>query len=49
MNEDDRDFPSDPAILLPFVCELVAHDPNVEELPRRKYNWHAEQREETGS
>jgi len=46
--DDDRDFPSDPAILLPFVCELIPHDPN-EQLPRRKYNWHAEQREESGS
>ena len=27
----------DPAKLLPFVCELMPHDPNVEELPRRYY------------
>jgi hypothetical protein len=36
MIDDDRDFStSDTAKLLPFVCELMPHDPNVEELPRR--------------
>jgi hypothetical protein len=36
MIDDDRDFSDrDPAKLLPFVHELMPHDPNVEELPRR--------------
>jgi hypothetical protein len=35
-DDDHRDFSDrDPAKLLPFVCELMPHDPSVEELPRR--------------
>jgi hypothetical protein len=45
MIDDDRDDLNDrdPAKLLPFVRELMPHDPNVEELPRRQFNWHAEE------
>jgi hypothetical protein len=31
--DDDRDFPVDPASLLPFVCELMPANPDAVLLP----------------
>ena len=39
---DEPEFP-DPAKLLPFVREFRPSGPNAEQLPRRRYNWHAEE------
>ena len=41
MNDEPK-FP-DPAKLLPFVREFRPSGPNAEQLPRRRYNWHAEE------
>jgi hypothetical protein len=36
MNDEERYFPElDPALLLPFVCQLEPEDPNVEHLPKQ--------------
>ena len=40
---DEPEFPADPAKLLPFVREFRPSGPNAEQLPRRRYNWHAEE------
>jgi hypothetical protein len=36
MNDDDRDFPRDPASLLPFVCELMPVDPDAVQIANSK-------------
>jgi hypothetical protein len=33
MNDDNRDFPRDPASLLPIVCELMPANPDAVLLP----------------
>jgi hypothetical protein len=40
---NEPEFPADPANLLPFVREFRPSGPNAEQLPRRRYNWHAEE------
>src|ERR1700733_14590796 len=40
---NEPEFHADPAKLLPFVREFRPSGPNAEQLPRRRYNWHAEE------
>jgi hypothetical protein len=44
MNDDPETLSDrDPAKLLPFMRDLLPYDPSVEQLPSRRYNWHAEE------
>jgi hypothetical protein len=36
MKDGDRDFPRDPASLLPFVCELMPVDPDAVQIANSK-------------